>query len=107
MLAAGLSRFRINISDSGYPGVSGYGEGAVMSLRDYSKFLRAVIRKGVGANGRRIFGETTWKSLMSATINDDETMGFIGPQSRYALVHIMGTFLLLLSFSFDVEVAER
>ena len=68
-LAASLSRFKIEVGDGEYPGVSGYGEGACMTLKDYGKFLRMLVRRGVGENGVRVVGELTWKSLQSSTIN--------------------------------------
>ena len=58
---------RVQVGDGAYPGVSGYGNGAMMTHRDYGKFLTMVARKGVGANGNRVIGEQSWKNLFAAT----------------------------------------
>jgi hypothetical protein len=46
-----------------------------MTLHDYGSFLRAVLRHGVGSNGRRIFSERTWQTLMTPTVNFGEFIG--------------------------------
>lgn len=52
-----------------YAGVSGYGEGSMMTLTDYSKFLRMLCQKGYGPDGTRVLGPVAWKWMMSPTIN--------------------------------------
>ena len=66
-------------SDATYPGVSGYGEGAMMTFEDFAKFLMAVVDGGVGANGEQVICKTMWKRFLSTTIEEDEGMGFVPP----------------------------
>ena len=39
-----------------------------MTLVDYSKFLAMVSNKGVGLNGVRVMGPTTWRYFMTGTV---------------------------------------
>ena len=52
-------------TDAKYPGVSGFGEGAMMTFEDYAKFLHVLSNKGVGSNGVRLVKESTWTWFMS------------------------------------------
>ena len=78
-----MGRFGLEQSgDAEYPGVSGYGEGAMMTFEDFAKFLHAVVRRGNGANGEKVIGETMWKWFMSPTTDADEGLGFV-PVAQY------------------------
>ena len=68
-------------SDANYPGVSGYGEGAMMTLEDFAKFLVAVTNKGqaTASSSDRIMCENSWHRFMSPTVRSDEGMGFAPP----------------------------
>jgi hypothetical protein len=58
-------------ADGVYTGVSGYGEGSMMTLSDYGKFLAMVCSKGRAPDGRKVLGTVAWKWLMSPTTNSE------------------------------------
>ena len=46
-LSGHVSEFGVDVTEDGvYPGVSGYGEGSMMTMRDYSKLLRMIVNRG-------------------------------------------------------------
>ena len=60
-------------ADAKYPGVSGFGEGAMMTFEDYAKFLVAVVNKGTSGNAT-IICETMWQKFTNPTVLSTEGM---------------------------------
>ena len=54
-------------------GLAGYGEGGVMTMRDYSKFLRMLTNNGY-VGKKRVLSPVAWKWVMTSTVITDEGM---------------------------------
>ena len=54
-----------------YTGISGYGEGSMMTLDDYGKFLQMLCKRGRNTEGKRVLGPVAWKWMMSPTSNKE------------------------------------
>ena len=54
-----------------------------MTLVDYAKFLKMVVRHGVSERGIRIMSEQTWQMFMAPTVGVDDGIGAL-PMFPYA-----------------------
>ena len=72
-----MGTFDVEVGGTSYPGVSGYGEGAMMTLEDFAKFLKMLLNKGMSPSGVRLVGEQTLRATEGKTIEDGEGLGFL------------------------------
>lgn len=97
-LSTSMAPFTAEVTKDGvYPGVSGYGEGSMMTLADYGKFLSMIANHGMVGN-TRILGPIAWKWLMTSTVTTSQGIGVL--HSNYDASGSSGLFSVEMDWRF-------